>query len=76
MDHTTLSVRTIYFGSDGRCPPFTQSLIREVLEDLADVDGGLLDSKSGINCPFVEPFARHGIPIAGSVPRAGKWFGA
>jgi hypothetical protein len=52
-----------------------QSLVDDILEDLEDVDGGLLDSMSNIACPFVEAFARYGIPPAGWVPTAGKWFG-
>ena len=61
---------------DGRHLSMSQSLVREVLEDLTDVNGGLLDPKSNIICPFVEPFARCGIPPAGWVPPTGKWFGA
>jgi hypothetical protein len=48
--------------------------IEVVLADLADADGGCLDPASGMLNAFREPFARCGIPPAGWVPPAGRWF--
>jgi hypothetical protein len=61
-------------SSDGKQLSMTDNDTEQAKQDLEDRDGGYLDEASGVLSEFREPFRQHGIPPAGFVPQAGKWF--
>jgi hypothetical protein len=62
-------------STDGKDLSLTERDVEQIKNNLEDRNGGYLDEASGVLCAFREPFLQHGIPPAGFVPVAGKWFG-
>jgi len=58
---------------DGKELSLTERQITEILRDLKSTDG-YLEEECPVRTPLKEPFKQHGVPPAGWVPPAGKWF--